>query len=101
MSTDWIDADATVASSIEHGADERPIYEVVFTYKVNDGWYGGTFTTFIPYREGDKLAVRYDSRNPARNNYVQNEKRQKWDLIVFFSALGLLTLWLVLRSTMH
>lgn len=73
------------------------MYEVVFTYKVDGGWYGGTFNTRTPYAEGDILVVEYDPKDPESNKYVEREKRLRWVYIAFFAVLGLLAIWLLLQ----
>jgi len=78
---DWKDADATVASvTASDGGRGRTIYSVGFSYKVDEHFYGGTFTTGDEYREGDSVAVKYDPKDPDRNDLVEKETRARWIL---------------------
>ena len=77
MAVKWKDADGTVATVSELQGKNRVRYSVVFTYKVNEGWYGGTFTSYDPLTVGDSLAVRYDPENPDHNDLVEKEKWRK------------------------
>ncbi len=74
--TDWKDADGVVAD--EPLYEGKNTYSVVFTYKVDDHFYSGTFTTGDTYRKGDSIPVRYDPTNPERNDWVVKETRQHW-----------------------
>jgi hypothetical protein len=74
--TEWIDIEGTVGSVDGNGGREG--YTVVFTYVVDGHWCGGTFTTFDAYRVGDTLAVRYDAKDPDRNDLSEKAKRTRW-----------------------
>jgi hypothetical protein len=73
---DWKDADGTIADEPQYVG--KNIYSVVFTYTVDDHFYGGTFTTGDTYRKGDSITVQYDPMNPERNDWVVKETRQHW-----------------------
>ena len=74
--TDWLDTDGTVADEPQYCG--KNTYSVVFTYKVDDHFYSGTFTTANTYRKGDTIPVRYDPQNPERNDWVVKETRMHW-----------------------
>ena len=73
------------------------MYTVVFTYKVEGSWLGGTFTTATPYQEGDTLVVKCDPGAPERNNFTEREKRLRWFYIAFFVAMGALAVYFLLQ----
>ena len=53
MHEGWKDTDGTIASVDEHATRYGTEYSVVFTYKVDGEWYGGTYTTSESSRKGD------------------------------------------------
>ena len=73
--TDWKAIDGTVTTVAEQQTRGGPIYEVAFNYKVGDHWYGGSYTTYEAYGEGDTIAVRYDPKDPDRNDLTTKETR--------------------------
>jgi hypothetical protein len=73
---DWQDADGTVADDPVYAGENT--YSVVFTYKVDDHFYSGTFSTTTTYRKGDPIPVRYDPADPERNDWVVRDTRQRW-----------------------
>jgi hypothetical protein len=87
---DWKETDGTIAS-VEERLQTRngPYYSVVFTYKVDDGYYSGTFTTGESYRTDDTITVLYDPTNPERNNLVERERIWHWAIaaIIFVGAI--------------
>jgi hypothetical protein len=87
----------TVAEIEERQSRSGTDYSVVFTYKVDREWYGGTFTTGEAYRKGDTIAVLYDPSKPERNNLVQQETIRKWIIAAVLCALGLLLLVVALH----
>ena len=91
----WLDADGTVASADEISSRNGSEYSVVFTYKVNDEWYGGTYTTYEAYSKGDSISLLYDPANPERNNLVEKEKIRHWIIAAVFASFGLVILYLV------
>jgi hypothetical protein len=97
MRKGWKHAEATVESVVMHTGPDSAYSEVVFMFKVDDGYYGGTFTAWKETFVGDKIAVSYDPANPDRNNLTQQEKLKNWALAVFFIAFGI---WF-LYSLMH
>lgn len=95
MATEWKDTDGAIANVIAVNSRGGTRYSVVFTYKVNGSWYGGTFHTGTPYRKGDTLPVQYDPSNPDRNSYVEHEKRMHWvyaAILAFFAVIAILYL---------
>jgi len=74
--TDWKDADGIVADDPVYSG--KNTHSVVFTYKVDDHFYSGTFTTGDTYRKGDPIPVRYDPKNPERNDWVVKQARMYW-----------------------
>jgi hypothetical protein len=90
----WQKTNATVASFLRYQTKIGPMYEVVFTYKVDGSWLGGTFTTMHPYREGDTLPLFYDPKNPERNNLARREGILRWVYIAFFVLMGALAVYL-------
>jgi hypothetical protein len=92
----WKDTDGTVT-----GVECRPTrggdqYSVVFTYKVNGEWYGGTFTSSLEYDKEDTVSVTYDPANPEHNNLVDQEKRRHWLLAALILIPVLVLLFAVL-----
>jgi hypothetical protein len=96
---DWVETQGNV-SSVEpspNGAIRKAV-RVVFTYKVDGNWYGGTFVSnFDPYIEGQPLTVRYDPLNPSINDLVKKDSRRRWFTYAAFVVAGLvlLLLWLM------
>ena len=97
VAVDWRETEGTVASVARYESKGVPIYEVVFTYKVEGSWYGGTFTTLAPHFKGDALAVRYDPSNPEKNNFLKREGIMRWVYIVFFTLLGIMAVYLFMQ----
>ena len=91
--TDWKDIDGTVASVERVDGRGGPTFTVVFTYEVEGHWCGGTFTTSDEYRKGDSVSVRYDPRDPDRNDLSVKEGRKKWILWGIAIIVALLFLW--------
>ena len=89
---DWKDADGTAASVERLDGRYGPTFVVVFTYKVDDEWYGGTFSGSEEYRVGDSLSVRYDPKNPEHNDLVDKEAHKRWLIVGFFVILGIVVL---------
>lgn len=94
---DWKDTDGTVASVERQATRGGPIYTVVFTYKVEGSWCGGTFTTRDEYRKGDSVVVRYDPKNPDYNDLTQKDTRERWIIGGVVVAAVLLWLWAILH----
>jgi hypothetical protein len=90
---EWIETTGAVGDveSPENYKGRKP-YSVVFTYKVDDHFYSGTFTSYDPYRVGDPVAVKYDPEDPNRNDRNAGETLRKWLIAALFLlvALGLL-----------
>jgi hypothetical protein len=89
----WKDADGTVASVYEKFQTRNgPYYSVVFTYKVDGGYYSGTFSTFEEYHENDAIYLRFDPANPERNDLVERERIKHWILfaVILVAALSVL-----------
>jgi hypothetical protein len=74
----WPQTDATIVSCIwidNSRSREGPPgwYEVTFSYKVSNEYYGGDFTlagaanSESPYRRDDAIVVAYDPRRPERS----------------------------------
>ena len=95
MRRDWKDTDGTVASVEEHPTRKGTQYSVVFTYKVDDEWYGGTFTTSESYRKDDTIAVLYDPSKPGRNNLVEQETIRHWIIGAILCVVALFALYAV------
>jgi hypothetical protein len=75
----------------------RKAVRVVFTYKVDGHWYGGTFiSNFDPY--GQTLTVRYDPKDPATNDLVKKDNRRRWLTCAAFVLAGLVNLLLGLAG---
>ncbi len=74
------------------------IENVVFTYKVGDSYFGGTFTPFWgEHVSGTKIRVWYDPEHPERNNLVQRQKLLNWIYLALFVLFGLFFLYSLLR----
>jgi len=97
MATEWKDADGTVANVNAVNSKAGTRYSVVFTYKVDGSWYGGTFTTNTPYSKGDTLAVQYDPSDPERNKYVRDEKRMRLAFAAFAIMVTILAIYFMLH----
>jgi len=94
---DWKDADGTVTSVLAvDGNRGRTFYTVGFSYKVDEHFYGGTFTTDEEYHEGDSVGVRYDPRDPERNDLVEKETRSR--LILWAVGVGLVVVWVLVLA---
>jgi hypothetical protein len=96
MHKDWKDTEGTVASVDEFRTRSgTEYYSVVFTYKVDNEWYGGTFTTSEEYRKDDTLTVLYDPKQPDRNNLVEKETIRRWVIGSLIGAGALLLLYAI------
>jgi Protein of unknown function (DUF3592) len=71
MHKNWKDTDGTVESVEEYRTRSGTQCSVIFSYRVDGKWYGGTFTTVGSYCKDDRISVRYDPSKPDRNNLVQ------------------------------
>jgi len=89
---DWAETEGSVASVKPNpNGVIRKAVTVVFTYKVDGHWYGGTFlSNFDPYVEGQTLTVRYDPKDPATNDLVKKDNRRR-----FLTVAGFVLAWLV------
>jgi hypothetical protein len=76
--TDWQDADGNVTAVEVADGRYGPIYTVSFNYKVGEHWYGGFFTGNAEYKVGDSIGVRYDPKDPDRNDLSLKDARSKW-----------------------
>jgi hypothetical protein len=94
---DWVEVEGTVASAMAFQTKAGSGYTVVFTYKVDGHFYGGTFTTMRLYFKGDRISVKYDPSDPDRNNLVGREQMMNWFYAVFFVLLGLWAVYLFLQ----
>ncbi len=94
MPNGWRSTDGTVSNVVEYHTKAGPLYSVVFTYKVDGSWYGGTFTTMAFQKDGDTLAVSYDPSNPEINNFLKRERTRRWLYIVFFTGMAMLAIYL-------
>jgi hypothetical protein len=84
---DWKDTDGTVADvQVQQGRNSRS-YSVVFTYKVDGSWYGGTYTTGDELKVGNLVPVRYDPKNPERNDLVVKETRKHWIVAILIAIV--------------
>ncbi len=97
MTSGWLMTEGTVASVAVHQNRNSEWFTVVFTYKVDGGWYGGTFTSFTSYDVGEILDVEYDPQRPEINNFTRRERLLHWFYVAFFLALGVLALYLFLQ----
>ena len=99
--TNWQETGATVASVVSHQYRSSKWYTVVFTYKVNGHWYGGTFTSFQEHREGDWLAVKYDPDNPDRNYLVERKTKARWLAVAVLVLLAIVAIscWMWLKRS--
>jgi Protein of unknown function (DUF3592) len=70
------------------GADSQFSYEVVFTFEVDGGYYGGSYTAWKEPYVGEKIPVWYDPADPDRNDLVQKEMLMKWVYTVLFLVFG-------------
>jgi hypothetical protein len=95
MRKGWNETDGTVASVEERQTRSGTEYSVVFTYKVDGEWYGGTFTTDESYRKDDAIAVLYDPLKPDRNNLVEQETRRRWVIGAILGVGALVVLYAV------
>jgi Protein of unknown function (DUF3592) len=93
----WVETEGTVSSVQSYQARGVTFYTVVFTYKVDGHYCGGTYTTTEEYREGDSLPLSYDPKDPDRNNLVRREGMLHWFYVVFFVFLGIMAIWLFLQ----
>ncbi len=84
---DWVATEGTVGGvERESGPDGHISYSVVFTYKVDGHFYGGTFTTFKERYVGETLPVKYDPSDPDRNSLVAAEMRVRWTIRILIVA---------------
>lgn len=98
MHKDWKETDGTVAEVEEHQTRYGKEYSVVFTYKVDGEWYGGTFTTSDSYsevRKGDTIPVRYDPNKPDRNDLVERETIRRWVIGAVLASAAAVWLYFV------
>jgi hypothetical protein len=96
--TDWKDTDGTVTTVSEQQGRGGPIYEIAFNYKVGEHWYGGSYTTNEAYAAGDSIAVRYDPKDPNRNDLSAKETRARWILVGVAIAVVLLVVAIMLLT---
>ena len=76
---DWVETEGTIASVEEHRNRNSSWYTVVFTYTVDNHYYGGTYTSWTEEPVvGDAIAVRYDPGNPDRNDLATKETIKHW-----------------------
>ncbi len=94
--TDWKDIDGTVASVEVQQGRYGISYTVVFTYEVDGHWCGGTFTSNDAYQVGDSVAVRYDPKDPDRNDLDVKEQHKRWWIGIFIAVMVLLLLLRIL-----
>jgi hypothetical protein len=100
MAISWKETEGTVAS-VEQNSNGalRNALTVVFTYKVDGHWYGGTFVSnFDRYVEGQTLTVRYDTSDPATNDLTKKDTRRLWLTCALFAGAGLVILLLRLAG---
>lgn len=96
MSTkDWIETDGVVASVDSQSTRGGELYTVVFTYKVNDHFYGGTFHTYDAYRVDDSIAVKYNPADPDQNDLVEREKLHHWIIFGVIAAVVLVGIYVI------
>jgi hypothetical protein len=76
--TDWQDADGNVTAVETASGRYGTIYTVSFNYKVGEHWYGGVSTGNDEYKVGDSIGVRYDPKDPDRNDQSLKDSRAKW-----------------------
>jgi hypothetical protein len=99
VQSDWIETEATIASIYKNPGPDGETYSVVFTYKVGDSYFGGTFTPMDGrHYVGENIPVWYDPADPGRNNLVKREKLMKWVYAALAIALGLYFIYLALHS---
>jgi hypothetical protein len=94
---DWKEVDGTVSSVEEYQTRYGTEYSVVFMYKVDGGYYAGTFTTSEAYRKDDSISVLYDPSNPDRNNLAEQETIRHWIIGAVVCVGGLVFLYVVLH----
>ena len=97
MKKGWLETEGTVSSVVEFHTQAGRGYSVVFTYKVDGSWYGGTFSTMAYHREGEALPVSYDPLHPERNNFLRREGMMQWVYIVVFTLLGVMADYLMMQ----
>jgi len=93
----WQETKGTVSSVQEFSTRVGRGYSVVFTYKADGSWYGGTFSTMSFYQQGESLPVFYDPTDPENNNFQRREGIMRWVYIVFFTLLGVVAIYLMLH----
>jgi hypothetical protein len=94
---DWKDTDGTVADVEELSRRNITEYSVVFTYKVEGGYYSGTFTTGEAYCKDDTIPVLYDPASPERNTLVEQEKIRHWVVGGVLCVVALFVFYIVLH----
>lgn len=72
---DWKDTDGTIVSV---DPSLRWNTGAIFTYEVGGHLYSGTYLPSETVSVGDIINVRYDPKNPERNDLVEKEARRKW-----------------------
>lgn len=97
MKADWKTTEGTVAEVQERRTRSTVWYSVVFTYKVDGSWYGGTFWSADAYQKGDSIDVRYNPADPERNDLVDSETRRKWIQALVVLAVVAFWLFMMLR----
>lgn len=97
MHKDWVDGEGTAASVNVTPTRGGNNYGVVFTYKVNDSYYGGTYNTSEETRVGDAVYFRYDPNDPERNTLLEQEKWKRMVLVVFGVIFACFLAWNMLR----
>ena len=87
--TDWQQTDGTVASVEPYSTRTGTWYKLVFTYKVNDEWYGGSYNTDEAYERGDSFPVDYDPANPERNKQALEMRTKAWVVGIVLAGVAL------------
>jgi hypothetical protein len=100
MRKDWMETEATIESIREDPGVEGSTFHVIFTYRVGDGYFGGTFTASNGGRhyEGEKIPVWYDPADPGHNNLAQKEKVMNWIYVFIGAALCLYWIYSMVRT---
>lgn len=88
----WIETEGTVASVEEISRRNGTEYSAVFTYKVDGHWCSGTFTTFSNTRTGDRVYLRYDPKDPERNDLSEKDTWTRW---VIWGVIGIVAILVI------